>query len=545
MTLQDLQKRVLKAYPRAIAHLRRQVNDKRFGLILGAGISKNFKIPLWKALIKNIADDPKVSGSQVIKGHARQASFPYKTELLFQHFRKKQTKIRGVKELSREQENEIYADWLRICADHIYANSPKDFAKALDVHPYMMSLLPLIQGSHITVNFNFDDFLEHALSIKKRDHDKGNRGFETVTNPWPQFRRKNCVIYHPHGIFPEGLMELPTDRFVFSEAGYANKYIGQDGHDSSFLLIHFARHTCLIIGCSLEDSLRNVLIRSAYVNPGNYHYFVHFIRDPKKISDAEKRAIADTNFNVYNLITLFLSEEEIDAFLGLISPDGVSDADLKDLARRCSTSLNYYYYLTGPLGVGKSTTTSLLRNLFVLDEWLEKRPAVLGKPWDKLTKAEKVEADTWIINQFGAKNDTLRRELAPGAVAIVDRPPLDPLAFTEKRERSAKAKALLDRLCPDRQWGVVEGVIILLTGDCKELSIRLKATGRNEYTEAKLKKMQHDLSKIYQGDGVERIETCGLSVIEVTKKVAQIVHLGAYKPFQLTNTLKTFAGEKA
>jgi hypothetical protein len=57
--------------------------------------------------------------------------------------------------------------------------------------------------------------------------------------------------------------------------------------------------------------------------------------------------------------------------------------------------------------------------------------------------------------------------------------------------------------------------------------------------------MQKDLSDIYLGDGVERVETSGLSVIEVTKRVAEIVHLKGYKPFDLTSTLKRVAGEKS
>ena len=541
MSATKLRKQVLKDNPRAVVHLRRQFGSKRFGLILGAGMSKSFKIPLWKELIKSIAEDPTVDGWSLIAGDSKDTSFPYKTELLFQHFRKKRTSASGASGVSLDEDNQIYASWLLLCAKHIYKNCPSDFEKTLDKHAYLKNLIPLVQDSHITVNFNFDDFLENALSIKKRPKDSGNRGFEIVTNPWPQFRRQDSVIYHPHGIFPEGIMEMPTDRFVFSEAGYANKYVGQDGNDSSFLLAHFARNTCLIIGCSLEDALRNVLIRSAHINPGNYHYYVHFLREPKALSTAERVAIADTNFNVYNLITLFLTDVQINALLELISPNCISSDELRDLAKLSGACLDYFYYLTGPLGVGKSTTTNQLRNLFVLDEWLEKRPAVLGRRWDNLTKEERSEADDWIIGQFGAKNNALRHLFE--AIVIVDRPPLDPLAFTKPKSRPSKAKAILDCLCPDRRWDVVSGVIILLTGNCTDLATRLIATGRNEYTAPKLEDMQRELLNIYSGTGVEIVDTRGLSVIEVVKRVAQIVHRGRYLPFDLTRALKNVATE--
>lgn len=542
MASEAIRRAVLKEYPRAVVHVRRQCASKRFSLVLGAGMSRPFSIPLWSELIDNIAQDDQINGKTLIGGAAKDASFPYKTELLYQHFRKRRSDALGVLQLTRDDENGISADWLKICARHIYANCPKNFALLVEQHPYLKSLLPLVQTSHITINFNFDDFLEQALSLNKRDEDKRNRGFEIVTNPWPQFRRQDCVIYHPHGIFPQELMELPSDTFVFSEAGYANKYVGQDGVDSSFLLTHFARNTCLIVGCSLEDALRNVLMRGAYINPGNYHYYVHFLNEPSDLSEDEKVAIADTNFNVYNLVTLFLTSQQIDALLELINPRSVSDHELKDLAELCGVSLDYLFYLTGPMGVGKSTTTSLLRSLFVLDEWMEARPAILGKPWDQLDEVEREQADEWIVSQFGAKNDTLRHD-AIGTISIVDRPPMDPLAFTAAEDRRKKAKALLDRLCPERKWEIARGTVILLTGDCKELATRLIATGRREYTGDKLEQMQQELQSIYAGAGVHTIETSGLSIVEVVKRVAQIVHRNQYVPFDLTAALKQVAEE--
>ncbi len=529
--LDDIRGEVLEANPKAIVHLRNQFKSRRFGLILGAGVSVDFKV-------HKIALDTTVNGEALLEGHVKEKSLPYKTEMLFHRFRENvNNQNLSLSELERE--NIIKADWLNLCSKYIYSTVESDIDKSLNEHPYFLSLLPLVQESYLTINFNFDDFLERSLASKRREKDKSNKGFEIVTDPWPQFRRSDSVIYHPHGIVPfkSKLMELPVDRFVFSEAAYSTQYVGSRGHDSSFLLSHFARNTCLLIGCALEDELRNVLMRSSQINPGNYHYYIQFSPDEaSQPSEEQKNLISETNFKVYNLITLFLTPTKIKALLDLINPETVTDKKLKDLAAQKDVVLNYNYYLTGAIGVGKSTTASLLRSLHVLDEWLEVRPLVLAKPWDQLTPDESKEVDSWIIDQFCIKNDTLRY-LDP-ALALVDRPPLDPLTFTKVEERPDKAKSLLDGICPGRKWKIESGVVILLIGDPEVLASRVRATGRNDYSIQRLTDLQKSVLDIYQGEGVHKIDTKNLSILEVTKKVSEIIHRYKYVPYDLDKELQ-------
>ena len=534
MTEQEL----LQTYARPIVHMRRQFEQGRLAPILGAGISKSFGLPAWPDFVKAIAEDPAVSGQEILKRVNDRGSLPFMTELLFQHFRKTELDKRKDEEVrSLEFENRTHAKWQRICAEHLYQGATEDFEKRLDDHPYLTRILPIIRRAALTVTYNFDDFVELALRAKKLETDK-TRGFETVTNPWIQFRRTNGVVYHANGVIKSELMELPVDKFILSESSFARDRQG----DGSFLLNHFCKNTCLLIGSSLEDeSLRSTLIRAAATSPGNFHYCIYYLRKGETVEPADAEAIRRAHFNVFNLITLFLGDEDIAALAALIDHEQVSTNVLSDRAQLAGVPLAYRYYITGAVGVGKSTTARHLQNLVVLDEWIDPRPPILAKPWDTLTPEETEIANAFIVKQFAIKNDTLRRE--PVGLFIVDRPPLDPLTFTPREDWRAKATLLLETICPDRIWRIVNGTVILLRGDPIELSVRVLATGRDDYSQEKLTEMQAALEIVYRGAGVFRVETRGMSMPEVTRKVAEIVFFETYNEADLHRSLEGYADE--
>jgi hypothetical protein len=252
--LTDAHRALLTSYPRAIVHLRAQLALKRFSLIFGAGLSKSFHLPDWPSLVEEIGHDSAIQGQEILKRFSGKGSLPYKTELLFQHLRTKKASATGADQIgSAAFENRTFAKWLQICKRHLYKNAAsaaKEVDDSIKKHTYLLKYLPLIQEMPITITYNFDDFLERALFINKSSKDN-TLGYETITNPWTQFRRRDAVIYHPHGILPRELMEFPSDRLIFSESGYAALFLGALAGDFSFLLNHFSKNTCLIIGSSL------------------------------------------------------------------------------------------------------------------------------------------------------------------------------------------------------------------------------------------------------------------------------------------------------
>lgn len=227
-------------------------------------------------------------------------------------------------------------------------------------------------------------------------------------------------------------------------------------------------------------------------------------------------------------MTLFLDDDGIRALGELINVDSCPKNMFCDFACEHSIPVRFRFYVTGSLGVGKSTTINHFRNLVVLDEWLDQRPPILAKNWETLTLEEKKSADQWIGSQFKRKNDVLRNERE--GVFVLDRGPLDPVTFTPDAEWCIKAKRLLATICPGKvQWQVEDGRIILLQGDSRELALRMVITQR-DYTAKRLRSMEERLVKAYGSDGVIKFDTRGLTPSDVARRVAEIIHLEPYAP---------------
>ncbi|GBE10260.1 hypothetical protein BMS3Abin12_00822 [bacterium BMS3Abin12] len=527
----DAHKSLLDRYSRPITHMRKQVDVNRFGLVFGAGLSQSCQIPNWRKLVKALAKDPEIDGEGLLQIVPPRAGLPYQTEMLFEHFRQ-----RRYNDTATEQHNtrtldyKIGADWRELIRKHLYANVVDNLGKSLDTHPYLMNYLPVVRRTHMTVTYNFDDFLEQALLRERGDGNVKSRGFESVTNPWTQFRRPNAVIYHPNGVVPQNPLETPSDRFVFSEASYVKQLMGIFAGEQAGLVSHLSKHTCLLIGLSLEDdTLRNALMQASRLCPGNVHYYIHYLKLNETLGKTTKRAITLANFKVYNLVTLFLNDKEVDALGELINVERCPTNEFCDFAAQHDIQVRYRYYVTGALGVGKSTAINQFRNLVVLDEWLEQRLSILGKGWDKLTDDEKSTVDEWIVKQFKTKNDILRHDRE--GIFLMDRGPLDPITFTPDAEWSDKSAQLLNTICPGQaQWQVEDGRVILLQGEGAELALRMVITKRDDYTAEKLVSMEERLGKIYGVEGVTRFDTRGLVPSDVARRVAEIIHLEVYAP---------------
>ena len=521
---------ILKEYPRPVVHLRKQVCHNRFGFIFGSGLSSPFGIPTWEKLNNALAQNHRIAGVRLLNFAPPRAGEPYRTEMLFEHYRKRRyRKAPPEQHHTRKLDYRIASEWHELVRQHLYTRTPQDFKRALKKHPYLKACLPLIRKAHMTVTYNFDDFIEQALLLTNpRDERDKSLGYECVTNPWVQYRRRNAIIYHPNGVIPQKRMETPSDRFVFSESSFAEQMMGIFAGRQAGLLNHLSKNTCLLIGLSLEDEmLRSLLAQSAQSNPGNFHYYVYYIKKITDIDGDKREAIRKANFKVYNLITLFLDSNGICSLIELINTNTCPSNDFCDFAEEKGICVCFRYYLTGPMGAGKSSVLNNFRNLEALDEWLEQRPPILGKPWVTLNDEEKRVADKWIASQFRKKNDILKDDKE--GVFMLDRGPLDPLSFTDDKKWKNKSRSLLNAICPgNATWTVQDGRVVILRSDPDEFALRILTTVHDGYTADQLKDNEEKLAAAYGNNGVIEIDTRGLTLSDITRRIAEIVHLEDY-----------------
>src|SRR5262245_42180774 len=234
---------ILRSNPRAVVAMRRAFAQQRFGLILGAGVSKafDFKVPDWRELLGKLAAHPKVDGTRV---DAETGTPTSRADLLFRHFRQR---IR--EEIINESSAEEYVidriargEWRALIREILYANapSPEDLPKH---HPYLKPYLSIILKSPLTITYNFDSYVEMMLAVCHPPTDIRGRGYEVVFDGSKPFRSTSGVIYHPNGYLPANVLDRASEELVFSEEQFGNQLLASvEGHYSS-LSHHLSKAT--------------------------------------------------------------------------------------------------------------------------------------------------------------------------------------------------------------------------------------------------------------------------------------------------------------
>ncbi|WP_299587695.1 SIR2 family protein [uncultured Tateyamaria sp.] len=510
--------------------MRERIERRAFGLVLGAGVSKPLNFPNWDELVERISTHGEVDAAHLMAS-ATSASATEKTQMLLQHYRSKRLDELGDGATARNLRM-VDGEWQQIVKDELYRDTTKD----INAHPYLLSFAPTILKSPITITYNFDDVLERILAKSSvSESEEYGRPFETIWDAALQSRRNSPMVYHPNGYLPSNLLEQPSEALVFSQDSFADQLIeSMAGHHAS-LLHHFGHTTCLLLGLSLSDeTLRHFLRQNVRIHPGHCHYFIRWVRPDEQRDEKSEQSMAMANFEVSNLVTLFLTEEEIEALGCLLT---VSEEELKDAAEEEGVPLKYVYYITGAIGAGKTTVLNNLRSLLAYEEWTEPRHPGLAKSWKSLSEEERLDIDEWIARQFVKKDSALRR--ASSGLHVVDRPPLDPLSFTAQSDVRSKALSMLNLFSPGESNRTIQaGQVIVLRGDPAEMEARV--VGRHKKSDrAVISELQDRIGEIYVSNKV--VETAGRSAHEVVREVAKLIHLEQYSDYDIHKRLESIS----
>jgi len=464
---------LIRGSPKAIAHLRSQLERQRLGLLFGAGISTDFKFPPWTELVRRIALRPEVAGktlrARLLKRETNK-SLSSLTQVMFGRFRDRRIAAQKLSlPLTFLQEQQIRTRWMRLVHDELYRRvNLRNRKRTLSKHEFLQSFLPLIKKSAMTVNYNFDDTLEQLLLLNRTDDEKlTTRGYETVFRPNAQFQKNSGVIYHPNGYLPSIFEDGTSPDLVFSDDSFQDQLIsvasGQYVQLSNFIF----RNTCLLIGLSLSDStLQHLLRQNAVSNPGHLHYLVHFVEDQKGYDCETFQAVFDANFSSYNVYTLFLDRRGIRLLSEIVSTPSPNLA-----AKFPKGHHKFVYYIVGAIGAGKSTATSNLQCLVTYDEWIDERRPDMARPEKGLSRAKIEAINAWTAEQFRKKNIAVCS--SPNGIHLIDRCPIDPLTFGQPRERKAKAGRLLESITDSGSRPLQKGHVIYLDADPSDIKTRI------------------------------------------------------------------------
>jgi predicted ATPase len=534
---------LLGRYLRPIAHMRQQSHHRRLCLIFGAGAGPDLGFPSWTELLERLGKSlPGYAAAK--KSSATQASLAQSIVKLFE---REFDRLNPSPKLSdaigqRTRNSSLNAAWRNHVYDALYANVEKlDENAFVGSDCYFRAYVDVIKATALTITYNFDDSIERFLA-KARSFSEAStrRGYTTVYDENSQLPTNSPVIYHPNGFLSHKKAEKPSTHLILSEDSFDAQLSDSITGRHAVIQSELSQKTCLIIGSSLQDPTFNFLLKkNAEHHPGHFHYYVHWSgengENPASELDAEKL------FDLYNLITLSLSTKEIKMLGDLLS---LTQTTLRHKLREVRLDAQFVFIVTGAVGSGKSSVISHFRSLRQHDEWLEPRLEGMEKEVDKLSDETLERIDRWVDEQFALKNSVLHNQEENGvAVHILDRGPLDPLAFVKGNKITARASKLREAMTTRVEKVIVPSHVILLIADPKEMQIRALARGK-DFSEAALSRQQEELRRTY-GDspGVTIIDTRGLTILQVVRRVAKVIHRDPYFETDLSTRLASLVDD--
>ena len=533
---------LLRKYPSALMHLHQQRLLRRLCCVFGAGASVDIGMADWSEFISELAVglvDPKAVNIPTRDLIARAQEIFYAFSRIYDEEAAKNGNPRPGPEDAKLQtyEAKLLRAWRDKVYDALYKNRDA-IAERVEKNgdeSYYKRFAPIIRLLPVTISFNFDNWLERTLAATRQPREvKRKRGYTPVWDENSQLPTNEPVIFHPNGFLPSQRKERGSPRLVFSEEAFSDQLQGSMYGRYAILRNEVTHKTCLLIGISLEDpTLAFVLRQNALIHPGHFHYMIHWTgTDGQNNLSAEQETRL---FKLYNLIALQLSTNEIRLLADVLAWDPVQayqEGEMNDV------SLMFSFVITGAVGAGKSSVISHFRSLKQHDEWTEPRLDPMSQDPERLDTVALQTVDEWVAKQFRLRNNVLNFNENQIGLHILDRGPLDPLAFTPKKQSvSTKAKRLRNSIKGRSKAPLSGAHVIVLKGDPSVLNARAIAQGKDFSVEA-IKEQQDRLVEYYGEGGVTVIETQGLPLEEVVRSVAFDIFHRQYSPLSFDDRLE-------
>jgi SIR2-like domain len=447
----------------------RREEAKRVGLVLGAGATRDAGCPMWRELVRRLCKSFNISQHRMRRHRDAGLSETFIAEVASRYHSSKHKRV----ELPLRSVV-VDASWRKEVHKCLYKGLvTKKLSEITKKHRYIKPLAELICKAGFAVTFNFDDIVDEAVTEYAAA--KGLPNPEIINRPKLETRKDAAVIYHINGVLPREALRKASEKIILTEDAFADVLLSPNSLDAQFVINQFAVKTFLLLGVSVSDnSLKNLLRAAVNRNPANHHFIVIHEKEGALRPAEARKDIFEVNLHVYNLISIFLTTNQIKAFLEILN---VSSGDEFEaiMSTIVSTKIDRKYYLVGTIAAGKTSTLEALRCFQTFEEWSGRVPRAMYLNDKKLSKEQQRVVDDFVFPQLISKTNKMARQ-APG-IRVMDRAFLDLFAFSKGRnEISRKAKELRRRF---REMGkhFEDGHIFFLTVSHDALKARMARRG--------------------------------------------------------------------
>lgn len=519
------------AKPQLIPFLKQRFNSRRMGVMTGAGISMPSGCPSWAKLVEAVrshTQEPK----DHLKDFSNSSDASYLTEIAFRRFCERNNSSDETDGTEDYRQAKVDAAWLEIVKKELYKDVT---AELIRDHPYIENLAKLVQGCNFNINFNFDTILDQVVATIATGK---QQTLPAVTWKIPNISKPDSsTILHINGIAPREKNKKST-QLIFSEDSFARVLSSPDARQKEYILRQLADNTFILLGLSLKDnSLCSILKSSQERSPGCHHIYIYYVSDQSTLTQEEKQDIFNVNLYVYNLITLFLDNNGVNEFLGVISCQG--DVDFTLDLRRSSIEETYLYYIVGCPASGKTTLLENLRCFYTIEEWTQPLPPTMHGRFDKLTEEEQRDVDRFLDTEL-IKKDKIATSMKTGFV-IMDRAPLDLFAFSTAPEENMRKVNQVKTITNNGVSDFSKGHIIFLEASASELALRQAKRGRANremnYTGDDLVAQGQKLKEIYDPPLEQVFDNSFMNPERTALRVARHILLTDYKPVVINDIL--------
>lgn len=518
----------------------RRKENGRLGLVLGAGVSRDAGCPMWPELITRLTNSMKVPLPRIEKHRKAGHTETFIAEVIFRNYIAKQAK-RNRDVPAKFRQFIVDASWREEIHKCLYQGIvKKSFLQIAKKHSYLTALAELVCKSGFAVTFNFDDIVDEAVIAHAGEHNLPNP--EIITRPKIETRKEAPVIYHINGFLPREELRRASEKIVLTENAFADILLSPNSHDAEFVINQFATKTFLLLGISLSDnSLKNLLRSSANRNPANHHFVVYHEKDHDPLSAEARNDIFDVNLHVYNLISIFLTTEEIKTFIEVLN---LEDGDEFEgaMSGLLSNKIDRKYYLVGSVASGKSSALEALRCFQTHEEWSGRVPAAMYLDDKSLTPNQQKEVDNFLFPQLISKNNKMVSKL-PG-IRIMDRAYLDLFAFSKDSGEVERKGLELRRRFQEMGKRFEDGHIFFLKASKDILDERMARRGsaknrgkKRKFGADALIAQEAELLQVYKPDAHSVFDTTYASPGEIAKHMARAILLEPYTEFSFEQRL--------